>query len=100
MKATPNQNRDYQDIPTTSMQITSSNHDVEVYFNRLIKSLPNKLRDEATEKGYKLSLFNEDQIAQYFVLKIPNATKQLKTAFEALMPYLIQLNRSDIQQNA
>ncbi|MBD3329198.1 hypothetical protein GF357_01765 [Candidatus Dojkabacteria bacterium] len=89
MKHLPNKKRDYTNIPTTSVQVTNSSTEVESYWKKLLKCLPSELRDEAVEKGFKLSLFAEDQTAQYFILQIPNATRQLKEDFEALMPYLM-----------
>ncbi len=65
--------------------------EIDKLWGQIINKLPDNVQKEAREKGFHLNLYEEDQIAKYYKIKIPNATKQLEQQIENISPYVICL---------
>lgn len=62
---------------------------ISEYWKKIKRNLPENLKVEAEQKGFKLEIKEEDPIAKYFQIDIPNASKKLQSALESLMPVVI-----------
>lgn len=65
--------------------------EIDKLWGQIINKLPSNFKIEAKKKGFHLNLYEEDQIAKYYKIKIPNATKQLEKQIENISPYVICL---------
>ncbi len=68
-----------------------NDEEINKLWKQIINKLPHKYQKEAQEKNFHLNLYEEDQIAKYYKINIPNATEQLKQHIENISPYIICL---------
>lgn len=67
---------------------------IEKIWKYLLKQLPEKYKDEASKKGFKIEkspFSKEDVKAQYLVFKVEGGTEELIKEIENIVPYIICL---------